>query len=321
MEDAGAQVIDLIFGRWRSQILYMGVKLGVFDALASGPKNAVSVASAMDVDADLLYRLMRALGSLGLLHEDHSRTFSLTSMGEWLCRDHPHTLCGMALLEEGPEHYAVWKHLPTLITEGQQDAFVREYGQPVFEYAVQHPSYEAVFNEAMSSYSSMDNALVLDALASYDFSGISQLCDVGGGHGHTLCSLLVKYPHLLGTVLERPSVIAKHELLWADKMGVGDRCTYVPGDMFQAVPPADVYMVKRVLHGRNDAECVQILTTMHRAAPQHGRVLIMEEVVPGPDTPHFSKLFDIHMILMSTGKERTLEEYVGLLAGAGWTYR
>jgi hypothetical protein len=47
----------------------------------------------------------------------------------------------------------------------------------------------------------------------------------------------------------------------------------------------------------------------------------MEEVVPGPDTPHFAKLFDIHMIIMSTGKERTLEEYAGLLEGAGWQYR
>jgi len=80
-------------------------------------------------------------------------------------------------------------------------------------------------------------------------------------------------------------------------------------------------MVKRILHGWGDAECVQILSTMHQAAPPQGRVLIMEGVVPGPDTPHFSKLFDIHVLIMSTGKERTLEEYAGLLEGAGWTYR
>src|ERR671919_1671330 len=103
MDNPGGKVIDLIFGRWRSQILYTGVKLGVFDALASGPKNAVHVASALDVDAGLLYRLMRALGSLELLHEDHTRTFSLTPLGELLCRDHPHSLRGMTLLEEGPE--------------------------------------------------------------------------------------------------------------------------------------------------------------------------------------------------------------------------
>jgi hypothetical protein len=105
MNDAGAKVIDLIFGRWRSQILYTGVKVGVFDALASGSRSAASVASALDVDAGLLYRLMRALGSLELLHEDHTRTFSLAPMGEWLYRDHPHSLRGMTLLEEGPEHY------------------------------------------------------------------------------------------------------------------------------------------------------------------------------------------------------------------------
>jgi O-methyltransferase domain/Dimerisation domain len=239
MDNAGERVIDLIFGRWRSQILYAGVKLGVFDALASGPKNAVSVARELDEDAGMLYRLMRALGSLELLKEDNTRTFSLTPMGELLRRDHPHTLRGMTLLEEGPEHYAAWKHLADLITEGQQNAPLREFGQPMFEYAAQHPSYGAVFNEAMSSYSSLDNTLVLEALDNYDFAGISHLCDVGGGHGSTLCSLLVKYPHLQGTVLELPGVIADKALLWADKMGVGDRCTYVPEDMFREVPPAD----------------------------------------------------------------------------------
>ena len=113
-------------------------------------------------------------------------------------------------------------------------------------------------------------------------------------------------PHLRGTVLELPSVIENKELLWADKMDVGDRCTYMPGNMFREVPPADAYMVKRVIHDWNDTECLQILSTMHRAAPQQGRVLIIEQVVPGLDTPHFSKLFDIHMLIMSTGRERTL---------------
>jgi hypothetical protein len=47
----------------------------------------------------------------------------------------------------------------------------------------------------------------------------------------------------------------------------------------------------------------------------------MEQVVPGPDTPHFAKLFDIHMLIWGTGRERTLEEYAGLLERAGWTYR
>lgn len=97
---------------------------------------------------------------------------------------------------------------------------------------------------------------MLEALENYDFSGISHLCDIGGGHGLTLCSLLVKYPHLRGTVLELPSVVENKELLWADKLGVGHRCAYIAGDMFREVPPADAYMVKRVLHDWNDGECI-----------------------------------------------------------------
>jgi O-methyltransferase domain/Dimerisation domain len=320
MDDASTRVIDLIFGRWRSQILYTGVKWGVFDALASGPKSAIRVASELGVDAGMLYRLMRALGSLELLKEDNNQTFSLTPMGELLRRDHSHTLRGMTLWEEGPLTYSAWKHLPDLIKEGKQEGFVREFGRPLFEYLSQNPSHGEVFNEAMSSYSSSQTTWALEALEGYNFSGVSHLCDVGGGHGQMLCSFLAKHRHLKGTVLELSSVIENTDLLWADKMGVGDRCTYVAGDMFTEVPPADAYMMKMILHDWNDEECMQILSNIYRAAPQNGRVFVIEHVIPDPDIPHFSKLFDIHMLVMLTGRERTTAEYAGLLERAGWQY-
>jgi DNA-binding IclR family transcriptional regulator len=59
----------LIFGRWRSQVLYVGVKLGVFDCVTSNPKNASEIAKELNLDNKLAYRLLRALGSLGLLRE------------------------------------------------------------------------------------------------------------------------------------------------------------------------------------------------------------------------------------------------------------
>lgn len=319
--DVSGQVIELIFGRWRSQILYAGIKLGVFEALANSPGNAVRLAGEIELDAGLLYRLMRALGSLGLLSEDRTKTFSLTASGQLLREDHPHSLRAMTLLEEGPEHYAAWKHLCALIADGSQNGFAREFGMPGFEYAARNPEYGAVFNAAMSSFSGMDNMLVLQALETYDFSRLSHLCDVAGGHGYALCNLLSKYRHLKGTVLELPGVIADRDLLWAAKMGVEDRCTYVAGDMFQAVPSADAYMLKRILHDWDDAECLQILSTIQRTAPRQARVLIVEQVVPGPETSDFSKLFDIHMLVWGTGRERTREEYAELLEASGWKYR
>lgn len=66
------------------------------------------------------------------------------------------------LLEEGPEHYAVWKHLCAIVREGGADGFVREFGRPIFVYAVETPGYGAVFGEAMSSLSRGETAMVLE---------------------------------------------------------------------------------------------------------------------------------------------------------------
>ena len=213
LPNAQAAVLDMIFGRWRSQMLYAGVKLGIFEALARGPRAAGAVAHELGLDAALAYRLMRGLASLELLSEDESRAFALTETGEILRKDHPQTLRGVTLLEEGPEHYALWGHLPAMVREGRQNAFVREFGRMAFEHAAQDPQYGAVFNDAMTSYSSAQTAWTLEALDGYDFSSIGLVCDIGGGQGHLLAGVVAKHPHLAGTVLELPSVIEERSHL------------------------------------------------------------------------------------------------------------
>jgi hypothetical protein len=320
MTDPQNLILEIIFGRWRSQILYAGVKLGVFDALANADKDATLIAQNLGLDPGLSYRLLRALACLGVLTEDENHRFSLSAAGEFLRADHPETLRGVTLLEEGPEHYALWKHLPEMVREGKQNAFMREFGQMAFEHADRNPAYAQVFDQAMSSYSGTEAAWVLEALEGHDFSGISHLCDVGGGRGHLLCSFLAKYNHLKGTVIERAEVIHDKASLWADKMNVGDRCSYLAGDMFQEVPPADAYIMKHIIHDWNDEECVQILSNLHRSAAPAAKVFIAEYVVPDPNTPHFAKLFDIHMMCWGTGRERTSTEYAALLEQADWKY-
>ena len=314
------RVIDTILGRWKSQILYAGVKLGIFDATGNVPKHAFEIAQELDLDPSLSYRLLRALASIGFLIEKDGQIFSLTPLGELVRKDHPQTLRGVILLEEGLEHYAIWKHLVSMVKDGKQDGFVREYGLRIFDYLSQNPGYAAVFNYAMSSYSATHTRWVLDALKGYDFTKIHSLCDIGGGHGHLVCNLLLEHPQLKGTVLELESTIKNKELLWAEKMGVADRCSYLAGDMFREVPSSDAYIMKMILHDWNDEECVKILSNIQKASPAGGRVLVVEHVVPGSETSHFSKLFDIHMMCALTGRERTEKEYAALLEKAGFRY-
>ena len=63
-----------------------------------------------------------------------------------------------------PEHYALWKHLPAMIRDGKQNAFIREFGRMAFEHAAHDPDYAGVFNDAMSSYSSSQTVWALEAL-------------------------------------------------------------------------------------------------------------------------------------------------------------
>lgn len=320
MTDANDHVFDLINGLWKSQTLYAGIELGVFDVVTDYPKHAVELADQLDIDRDAGYRLLRALGSLGLLEETTDRRFSITPAGELLREAHPESLHGHAYLNLGPTHYAIWGHLPEIVREGGPNGFQREFGHSVFEHMAADPEYAQVFNDALSNISRLESAWTMEMLEDVDFAEVSQVCDVAGGYGHLLCSLLQEQPQLEGTVLELPDVVEAEEQLVAPKMGVEDRCRYVAGDMFEAVPEADVYLMKQVLHDWTDEECEQILSTIRESAPDDARLFAIERVVPGPDTSHFSKLMDLHMLVATAGRERTPEEYDELFEDTGWEY-
>jgi predicted transcriptional regulator len=315
------KIMEIIFGRWKSQILYTGAKIGIFDYLTTSPKEIGQIAQDLNLNETMAYRILRSIASLGFLKEEKDgRRFSITTLGEFLRKDHPQTLQGVLLLEEGPEHYQIWKHLPRMIKDGQQNAFISEYGNNLFEYADKNSEYSKVFNNAMSSYSAMHTAMVLEALNGYDFSNISHICEIGGGQGHLLSHLQLRYNHLKGTILELESVVNNQDSSWPIKMGLQDRCRYIKGDMFEQVPSADLYIMKMILHDWNDDECIKILSNIHKSTSDKSKIFIVEHLVPDPSIPHFSKLFDIHMMCATTGRERTIEEYKSILSQSGWRH-
>lgn len=322
-DSATAQVNDLIFGRWKSRVLYAGVSLGIFDAVKqTGPATAAGVCGPLRLDARNGYRLLRGLANIGLLKEgpggEQDALFSLTNLGECLCAGHPSNLRDVSLLQDGPEHSHIWDHLPAMVREGWQNAFRHEYGATAFEYADSHPEYSRVFDAAMASYSAQQAAAAVEALADFDFAGISQVCDVGGGRGTLLQALVRAQPHLQGLVLERPAVIAQ-----ARGPAAGENWRYQAGDMFQEVPGADLYLLKLILHDWDDNQCIGLLQNLRRAALDSGRsraqVLILEFVIPPHDQPHFSKLYDLHMMCWGQGRERSVPQYRELLRAAGWS--
>jgi hypothetical protein len=313
-------VLDLLYARWRGQTAHAGAELGVFDAVDWVPRPAAEIARQLGLDPALGLRLLRALGALGLLDEHAGDRFAVTEAGELLRADHPASMRDALLLREGPEHTAIWKHLPAMIRDGRQDGFVREFGARGFDYAATHPAYRQAFDAGMTSQSRLQSGWTMAALQDAALDSIEHLCDIGGGHGHLLCHLLERHPRLRGTVLERPGVLEGGRVPWAERLGVADRCNAIEGDMFEDVPAADAYILKMILHDWHDDECVHLLKRLHARAAPEGRVFVVEHVIPASGKPDYAYLYDMHMLCWGPGRERTEDEYADLLRLAGWSF-
>jgi hypothetical protein len=309
---------ELVEGLWSGQVLYAAVQVGLFDRIDDEPTAAETLAADLDLDPDATYRLLRALSHFGVLMEDDSRQFALTPVGQFFRADHPRSVRPGLVLFQSPEWVKALTHLPDILREGSPDGFVREYDRGIFDYMTDAPEFERAFNEFMTAMTHKQADALLGVLAEYDVSQFDRVCDIGGGHGYLCCRLLAAYPALDGVVFDRPSVAAE-ATPWPEEFDVEDQCEYVGGDMFEAVPEADAYVLKWILHDWGDEDCVDILSTVHEAAPADARLFVVEAVVPGPEQSHFAKKLDVAMLAHMGGRERTRAEYASLFERAGWT--
>lgn len=313
-----AESLIAVDGLWSGRILYAAVELGLLSLLADGPRSASHVAAERDLDAEKTYRLLRALAHFDVLEENQGRQFRLTPVGELFTNDHPQSKRSDLLFNRSPEWERAMLHLPGVVEAGEPTGFVREFGCEFFEYVRDNPEFGDVYNDLIEHAARTHPDAVHDALDGYDFSRFSHVCDVGGGRGRLLGHILAANPHLHGTVLDLPSVVAEDDGLWAGKLGVADRCRYVGGDMFESVPEADAYVLKWMLHNFDDERCQEVLSNVHEAAPPDGRLFVVETVVPDPRTSHDVKRLDVAMMVQTGGRERTRDEYAALFERAGW---
>ncbi|MEB3361682.1 MAG: methyltransferase [Synechococcaceae cyanobacterium] len=308
------QLLALASGAWVTQMIHVAAELALADLLAVGEREVSDLASACGANADALYRLLRGLASLGIFAETGPRRFSLTPLAELLRGDHPQSLRQFARML-GAEHYLSWDDLLHSVRTGES-AFRHRYGMGVFEWYRGQPQRGEIFDGAMSDFSRQETAALL---ASYDFSGISQLVDVGGGRGELLQTVLRAYGHLRGTLFDQPSVVAPVTVP-AELEG---RLAVQGGDFFSEAPAgADAYLLKHIIHDWGDEACLRILAPIREALAPGGKVLIVEQVIPPGNDPFPGKLLDLNMLVMTEGgRERSPGEYAMLLSRAGLALR
>jgi hypothetical protein len=297
-----------------SQAIHVAATLGIADLFEDGQKSVDELAEATGTHAPTLYRLLRALASVGVFAEQPNGQFRATTLSEYLRTNAPRSLRHWAMQVGQQYLWRSWGDLLYSVRTGEP-AFPKLYETTVWEYRQAHPEEDAIFNAAMTALS----AGVVEAIVqSYDFSRMDMLVDVGGGEGVLLAAILAANPALHGILFDQPHVLAgANELL--EREDVMDRCELVSGNFFEVVPGgADAYLLKSIAHDWDDISTVKILRVCRTAIDESGRLLVVERIIGSGNQFDPTKLSDLHMLVMLGGRERTAEDFERLYAEAGF---
>lgn len=306
------RLMDLTIGYWASQAVYVTAKLGIADHLETAPLTSTELAARTGTHGPSLSRLMRFLGELGIVEGNDQNGYRATQIGRLLRTGENGSMRDLALLY-GEEFYAGWGNLLHTVQTGE-NAFASLHGMTMYPYFSQSPELTRKFDRAMAAGSTFFEQIP----ALYDFSKAQTIVDVAGGNGALLAEVLRANPKARGILFDTEHVVkaAQQDLSATD---IADRLEYISGDYYEKVPAGgDVYLLARILHGRDDAKCLDVLARIREVMPDEGVLLIVERVMPEDGSPSLAVWFDVHMLAIAGGMERTESQYRSLMDRAGF---
>lgn len=312
-----AGLVEMAMAYSRSRVVCAAARLGIADALGDEVRDLAFLTERCQADPDALYRLLRVLASIGVTEETAPEHFRLTPFGKPLRKDDPKSVWPSIifwadLLADD------WSFLTDCIRTGKAARQVRDPHLP--SRWSQVPEADSIFRAVMGTAPAEDYAPIARA---WDFSEAKVVADLGGGGGSLLLAVLELNSHLRGMLVDREASIDAARPRFAGE-NLSSRCELIVADLSQSVPAgADVYMLKHVLHGCQDADAITILGNCLAVLPQSGSLLVIEFVLPPivsrADTQLEGRLMsDLNMLAVTGGRERSEREWRRLLDAAGF---
>ncbi|WP_433256355.1 methyltransferase [Streptosporangium sp. CA-135522] len=304
------RLLNLITAYWSAQAVHAAAVTGVADALADGPRTAAQVAAVTSCDPAAMARLLRFLAHIGLLRVDAELGYGTTGVLDLLRSDNPFR--DLTLLY-GEEFYRAWGEFPHAVRTGKS-AFGQAFGDEHFEYFKAHQDSARRFDRAMAATTQM---IANDLCQAFPFPPAARIVDVGGGDGTLLEAVLSRTPAASGVLVDLEHVVAQ---AGKSRAGSDGRMTMVTGDFFEHIPAeGEVFLLSRVLHDWDDQDCDTILRTCRKALDDSAHLLIIERLLPVDGSASLAVAWDLQMLAVTGGRERTRADYAGLLSGAGFT--
>ena len=295
--NAEETIWNALRGALVTRALALAVDLRVARALAAGPRNVDELARESGADVEALYRVLRALASDGIFQETEPGVFRNTAASEVLAHD-------------GWDDFArlfggAWLQAVAALDASGDPSFPRVHRSEYWAWLAAHPDERAAFDRAMAQ----GWQTRLERLQGVNWRGDEFVVDVGGGNGSLLLALLERHPQMRGIVFDVPETVR-------DEQALGDRCTFVEGSFFDAVPHGDAHLLSTILHDWDDRSARRILETVRAAGSE--RLIVLDSVIQPDNAPDGAKWLDLLMLALAGGRERTEEQWRALLGDAGW---
>jgi acetylserotonin N-methyltransferase len=309
-------VLELVEAFRRSKTMFAAVALGVFDALADGPKPLDTIAAELRANSGALERLLDACAGLRLLARTADGYANTPAASAYLCRHSPRRITGY-INYSNDVLWKLWANLEGAVREGTH-RWQQTYGWegPIFAHFFRTEESKREFLMGMHGQGVLSSPAVVSA---FDLSRFRRLVDLGGATGHLAVAACQRYPELRAVVFDLPDAVGlAREMIAASP--VADRVEVVAGDFFtDPLPEGDLCAVGRILHDWAEEKIMRLLGRIHERLPAGGALLVAEKLLHDDKAgPSWALMQSLNMLVCTEGKERTLAEYEALLMRAGF---
>eukprot|EP01132_Coremiostelium_polycephalum_P011873 gene11873-14523_t len=310
----------IMTGHWGSQALRTVFKYRVAEQLVDGPKSSKQIAKEICVDPDYLYRLMRALSTIGIFIQDEKDddVFSQSPLSALLVGDEGwvNTIkfgCNQVF-------YDSWNYLGDSLENGKPMFPVRMGYENGYAMINKNRELQMLFHKAMKVFTQYFGK---DIFKDTDFNSFEKVIDLGSSDGTLVLEILKHNPNVKkGVCFDLEPVIKQNKSIDRSKLypkEVLDRFEEVSGNFFEKVPEqADCYTLKSTLHNWRDEECKKVLENIAKVIKPNGKVYIFEPIIDTKNQYNYSAWSDIVMGIFTGGKERTAKEWTKVANESGF---
>jgi len=298
-----------------SKALFSAVELGVFTALAKGPRNLEMLRADVGIAERGARDFFDSLVALKLLERDAAGYYkNCPEAAVYLDREQP-TYIGGELENFSRHGYPHWQFLTEALKTGRPQNAASAGN--VFLNLYSDPSTLETFTEGMTSGARL---IAPTIVAKFPWHRYRTVIDIGTSQGALPVEVARAHTHITGGGFDLPPVRPRFES-YVKKQGLSQRLKFHAGDFLRdSLPSADVLILGRVLHNWNVAIKTTLLKKAREALPPGGALIVYERMIDDERRSSAPGLLaSLNMLILTEGGfDYTVADLIGWMQETGF---